>query len=58
MQSQTTQKTSDSHRDKLMWGFLGALIVGQIVALWMVCSNHVTQAKERLGATTTVSSAR
>ncbi|MES2785340.1 MAG: hypothetical protein V4684_07745 [Pseudomonadota bacterium] len=58
MLPQARQKTADSHRNKLMWGGLGALIVAQMIAFWMICSNHVTQAQERLGTATTASSMR
>ncbi|MES2635398.1 MAG: hypothetical protein V4669_20695 [Pseudomonadota bacterium] len=42
-----TVKTADLQRDKLMWIALGALVVAQIVAFWMLCSSQVMKAQER-----------
>ncbi|MDB5858065.1 MAG: hypothetical protein JWQ76_1754 [Ramlibacter sp.] len=46
--------TADSHDDRqqlpqnrLLWGALGALVLVQLVAFWMLCSHQVRQAEVR-----------
>jgi hypothetical protein len=36
-----------SPADKWLWALLGALVVGQIVALWLLCSQQVEKAQVR-----------
>jgi hypothetical protein len=40
-------KTRTSPADKWLWALLGFLVVGQIVALWMLCSQQVRKAEVR-----------
>ena len=40
-------KTTDLPREKWMWIVLGALVVGQLVAFWMLCSSQVRNAQLR-----------
>lgn len=43
-------KTQTSPADKWLWALLGALVIGQIMALWMVCSRQVELANARESA--------
>lgn len=38
---------TETPRAKMLWAVLGALIVGQLAALWLVCSHQVRQAEAR-----------
>ncbi|MEJ6020620.1 hypothetical protein [Ramlibacter sp. PS4R-6] len=40
-------KTQPSPADKWLWALLGFLVVGQVVALWMLCSQQVHKAEVR-----------
>lgn len=40
-------KTRTSPADKWLWALLGFLVVGQVVALWMLCSQQVQKAEIR-----------
>ena len=40
-------KTQPSPADKWLWALLGFLVVGQVVALWMLCSQQVQKAEAR-----------
>ena len=40
-------KTQQSPADKWLWALLGFLVVGQIVAFWMLCSQQVQKAEAR-----------
>jgi hypothetical protein len=40
-------KTQPSPADKWLWALLGFLVVGQVVALWMLCSQQVRKAEAR-----------
>ena len=40
-------KTQPSPADKWLWALLGFLVVGQVVALWMLCSQQVQKAESR-----------
>ena len=40
-------KTADLPREKLLWMVLGALVVAQLVAFWMLCSSQVRNAELR-----------
>jgi len=40
-------RTAHSPADKWLWALLGVLVVGQIVALWMLCSQQVEKAEVR-----------
>lgn len=35
------------HADKWLWALLGALVVGQLVAMWMLCRQQVDKAEAR-----------
>lgn len=39
-----------SPADKWLWALLGALVVGQVVALWLLCSRQVEKAEVREAA--------
>lgn len=39
--------TADASRDKLFWLTASAMIVGQVVAFWMLCSQQVRAAEVR-----------
>jgi hypothetical protein len=41
------QRIADAPRDKLLWGLIGFLVVGQIVAFWMLCQYQVRKAEVR-----------
>lgn len=43
-------KTQPSPADKWLWALLGFLVVGQVVALWMLCSQQVQKAEVRESA--------
>jgi hypothetical protein len=43
-------KNQPSPADKWLWALLGVLVVGQVVALWMVCSQQVERAQVREAA--------
>ncbi len=47
MPSRTTAKTPDVSRDKLFWAIASAMVVGQLVAFWMLCSHQVRKAEVR-----------
>ena len=40
-------KTQPSPADKWLWALLGFLVVGQVVAFWMLCSQQVQKAEAR-----------
>jgi hypothetical protein len=40
-------KTQPSPADKWLWALLGFLVIGQIVALWMLCGQQVAKAEQR-----------
>lgn len=40
-------KTRHLPADKWLWALLGFLVVGQVVALWMLCSQQVSKAEAR-----------
>jgi hypothetical protein len=40
-------RTQPSAADKWLWALLGFLVVGQVVALWMLCSQQVQKAEIR-----------
>ena len=40
-------KTADVPRDKLFWAVIGTLVVGQLVAFWMLCTHQVRKAEVR-----------
>ena len=40
-------KTQPSPADKWLWALLGFLVVGQVVALWLLCSQQVEKAEAR-----------
>jgi hypothetical protein len=47
MQSRQIASHIASHRDKLLWGFLGLLVVAQLAVFWMLCSQQVQKAEMR-----------
>jgi hypothetical protein len=40
-------KAQTSPADKWLWALLGLLVVGQVVALWMLCQQQVEKAEIR-----------
>lgn len=40
-------RTQPSPADKWLWALLGFLVVGQVVALWMLCAQQVSKAEAR-----------
>lgn len=40
-------QTQPSPADKWLWALLGFLVVGQVVAFWMLCSQQVQKAESR-----------
>ena len=40
-------KSHPSPADKWLWALLGFLVIGQVVALWMLCSTQVQRAQAR-----------
>jgi hypothetical protein len=40
-------KSRSSSTDKWLWAFLGALVVGQVAAIWMLCQQQVDNAQAR-----------
>jgi hypothetical protein len=40
-------KTQPSPADRWLWALLGFLVVGQVVALWLLCSQQVQKAEVR-----------
>ena len=40
-------KSHPSPADKWLWALLGALVLGQIVAIWMLCQQQVDNAQAR-----------
>jgi hypothetical protein len=40
-------KTADASRDKLFWLTASAMVFGQLVAFWMLCSDQVRTAEAR-----------
>jgi hypothetical protein len=34
-------------REKIFWAFIGMLAVGQLIAIWMLCSHQVSLAQAR-----------
>ena len=40
-------KAQPSPADKWLWALLGFLVVGQLVAFWMLCSQQVQKAEAR-----------
>lgn len=48
MPSRLPEKHADAPRgDRLFWAVLAALALGQLVALWMLCSHQVRKAQMR-----------
>ena len=47
MPFRTTARTADVSRDKLFWAIASAMVVGQLVAFWMLCSHQVRKAEVR-----------
>ena len=43
-------RTQHSPADKWLWALLGFMVVGQLVALWMLCSQQVEKAEIRVAA--------
>jgi hypothetical protein len=43
-------KSQPSRADKWLWALLGALVVGQVVAIWMLCQQQVDKAQVREAA--------
>lgn len=43
-------KSRPSPADKWLWAVLGALVVGQVVAIWMLCQQQVDKAQVREAA--------
>lgn len=43
-------KSRPSPADKWLWAVLGALVVGQVVAVWMLCQQQVDKAQVREAA--------
>ncbi len=41
------RRIADAPRDKLLWTLIGVLLVGQIVAFWMLCLQQVRKAEVR-----------
>jgi hypothetical protein len=39
--------TANSAREKMFWGSVAALAVGQLAAIWMLCNHQVRQAQAR-----------
>lgn len=39
------EKTSQAPRENLFWAVVGALIVGQLLAFWLLCSSQVRNAE-------------
>ncbi len=44
------EKTFASPRDRWLWALIGALVVGQMIAFWMLCQSQVTKAEARHAA--------
>jgi hypothetical protein len=40
-------KSRPSPADKWLWALIGVLVVGQVVALWLLCSQQVQKAEVR-----------
>ncbi|MEO8653168.1 MAG: hypothetical protein ABI409_03490 [Ramlibacter sp.] len=53
MPLRTTARTIDVSRDKLFWAIASAMVAGQLMAFWMLCSYQVRKAQVR-DATTQV----
>jgi hypothetical protein len=47
MQRHPTGTIAAIPRDKLLWPVLATLVVGQLVAFWMLCSHQVRKAEVR-----------
>lgn len=47
MLPQLLAKSADIPREKLFWGMVSVLVVGQLVAFWMLCSHQVRKAEVR-----------
>lgn len=47
MLSQLLAKTPELPREKLFWGVVGVLVVGQLFAFWTLCSDQVRRAEVR-----------
>ena len=43
-------KTAGSERDKWLWALIGVLVVGQVIAFWLLCSAQVRKAEVRHAA--------
>lgn len=41
------EKTIASPRDRWLWAMIGALLVGQVIAFWMLCQSQVSKAEAR-----------
>ena len=44
---QLLDNTAISPRDRWLWALIGALVVGQVMAFWMLCLYQVRTAEER-----------
>lgn len=47
MRPHTIENHAGARREKLLWSLLAALVVGQLAALWMICSYQVRRAEMR-----------
>ncbi len=47
MLPQMLAKCTPTSARNLLWAVIGALMLGQVVALWMLCSHQVRQAQAR-----------
>lgn len=43
-------RTHPSPADKWLWALLGALVIGQVVAMWLLCAEQVAKARNREAA--------
>jgi hypothetical protein len=50
MLSHITADDTDVSRDKLFWGVALAMVAGQLLALWLLCSFQVRKAELRHAA--------
>ena len=41
------QRIADAPKDRMLWALLGVLLVGQIIAFWMLCVHQVRTAEVR-----------
>jgi hypothetical protein len=47
MPPRTTAQTAATTRAKMFWALIATLAVGQLIAIWMLCSHQVRQAELR-----------